>query len=230
MQFFCATSFGLCSFVYCIPLYLREVETLCRACCGNSHSDSRWTSAYLSPKIGDRISQLQQPESRPVTQITASLHLFIKGHAPFPYLPQNKDQEGNIAHLSLGELARWQPGKSAPWVLWLSARDPRCWSSTTEAHYYAEFTAEPVFNRINEPAGEFLQHLDLFDLFPNFLPINTHIDGGALIVRVNSLLSKSLPIPSQDFREFQNIADEWSLAHPSPVIELHPSPAPTQSP
>ena len=188
-----------------------------------------WTSAYISPKIGDRISQLQQPESRPVTEVTASLHLFIKGHAPFPYLPQNKTPDGNIASLHLGELVRDKPGKQGPWVRFLTAKDVKCWSSTTEARYYAEFTAEPVFNLIDEPAGEFLQHVDLFSLFPNFLPLNTHIDGGTLTVKVNSSLSKSLPISSQDFTLHQEIADEWSLAHPLPWVELNPSPAPTPS-
>jgi hypothetical protein len=170
------------------------------------------------------------PENRPVTQVTASMRLSIKGKPPFPYLRDKKDQGGNSAHLSLGESSRWQPGKSAPWVLNLVAKNVECSSSTFDADYVAEFQAEPLFNRINEPAGDFIDHVDFFELDPIFLPVNTHIDGGTITIKVNSTLSKSLPVPAQTYDLYNSIVDEWSLAHPSPWIELKPSPAPTPSP
>ena len=39
------------------------------------------------------------PENRPVTQVTASMKLSMKGKPPFPYLPDKKDQ-GGTSHSS----------------------------------------------------------------------------------------------------------------------------------
>jgi hypothetical protein len=164
--------------------------------------------AASAANSAQREAKIAQPREQPIALISASAEILIGGRPPFPYL-DHKDTMGRVASLYFGEFERFKK-RLGPWVIVMVSDKVEWWSSTTEAEYFLDFRLEPVaFGPLKESsAGELIDHVDLFRLNPVFLPPNTEIAGGYIILTVNSVVQKRFSITPQNTGLFNEIADD----------------------